>query len=441
MYKNVILLFIIIFFIKEKTNCQTVIDYFPQITDSISVPYPSNVRCMEIYGDMVCIGGQFKKVGNSNRKYLACIKITDGQIAPLNSILRGQVIAMTIHQGYLFYTTSDQTTVISLGCIDIATGNNTSWQPSITSNDLMNPPFVSSMVSYNNHIFISGSFDHVNGNAASQFVILDASTGLEDGYYNVLKANLKSTNCDKMFIKDSILYLPLCSLSFNLSNGQKTNWSPNPSPNPIEYFSFDNNSMYMGGGFTSVGNKLRNGFAQVDLNNGNPSSWNPDCGPVKFILAARSCVYVQRSNFLETYDKTINTKIDTWLLQGINVMASYGDTAIIGGQFSKLGWVNRKCLVAVCKGLSLGVNEVNNALQKISVFPNPTNNKISFSLNETNNKTLNIIITNILGETVFNNTLNYQKEIEIPVTDLNNGLYFIKVQSGNNTYAGKFVKE
>jgi len=426
-----IILFLLLVTFSEKSFSQNVLTYFPETNVGIG----GKVQAIAITGDTVIIGGTFVTIGGITRKYLAAINIRTGIVLPLNPVINTSIWLLMVHQNKLYFNYDK-----NIRSIDLSDGIITNWQPKLaTNNPISNPPYPTVIAAYKNNIFIAGNFDSVNGQYKRNFAVVDAFTGNNNNFYPILESNIGQAN--QLIIKDSILYTGVSA--YNLNTGQKTSWNPNPNNATDLIYSLGNNSIYAGGAFTSIGSQLRNFIAELDLFNGNASSWNPSARGANLLCAAKSCIFVVNPN-LESYDKVTGSKIDTWIPYASNsilTMASYGDTVIVGGYFSKMGWVSRNNLCAVTRGLSLGINEVNNFIQKISVFPNPASNKISFSLNETSNKTLNIIITNILGERVFNNTLNYQKEIEIPVTDLNNGIYFIKIQSGNNTYAGKFVKE
>ena len=444
---NIILLILII---TKKSYSQYVLSYFPK-TDS----YAGYVI---VKGDTAYIGGSFTSIGGLSRTNLAAVNMRTGLVLPfINNSFTDPVVFLLYNQNKLYFVGGNSS---NLGSIDLTTGNITNWCPRLTYKGTTGNPSgtgkLTSIAVYNNKIFMSGAFDSINGVYKKGFAIVDAINGSLDNSYSDLESTIVALEQDKyhgigpttIAIKDSIFYFGGVFF-YNINTGQKTSWNPNPDNSLIKTFAFGTNTIYVGGGFSFIGNQLRNSIAELDLINGNATSWNPlnniTSNGVYCIGHAKTTVYISNlstTDYLESYDKVTGAKIDTWALgtSVISAMASYGDTIIVCG-FGKLNGVNYGGLAALTRGISSGVNEVNNTLQKISVFPNPATNKISFSLNETNNKTLNIIITNILGETVFNNTLNYQKEIEIPVTDLNNGLYFIKIQSGNNTYASMFVKE
>ncbi|MEI6506922.1 MAG: T9SS type A sorting domain-containing protein [Bacteroidota bacterium] len=88
-----------------------------------------------------------------------------------------------------------------------------------------------------------------------------------------------------------------------------------------------------------------------------------------------------------------------------------------------------------------GINAIHSSNQTLNIFPNPASTQISFTIDESFNNKWSISIINLIGKTVFAETINNPHEIKIPVKELNSGLYFIKVQSGNEIYSGRFLKE
>jgi uncharacterized repeat protein (TIGR01451 family) len=77
---------------------------------------------------------------------------------------------------------------------------------------------------------------------------------------------------------------------------------------------------------------------------------------------------------------------------------------------------------------------------QLKVFPNPANEILNINLQ--NNNIENCIITNALGQTVYNsaNEINTNYKIQLNISNLNSGVYFVKVRSSNGSYNAKFFK-
>jgi len=85
-------------------------------------------------------------------------------------------------------------------------------------------------------------------------------------------------------------------------------------------------------------------------------------------------------------------------------------------------------------------NNTNNLSQNlITIYPNPTKGKLKVT--STQNTISQITITNVSGITVFNKQAN-QKELEINISNLQNGVYFVKViTEQGSVFTEKIVKE
>jgi uncharacterized repeat protein (TIGR01451 family) len=77
---------------------------------------------------------------------------------------------------------------------------------------------------------------------------------------------------------------------------------------------------------------------------------------------------------------------------------------------------------------------------QLSVFPNPANEILNINLQ--NSIIENYTITNSLGQTVFysTNEINANHKIKLNISNLNAGVYFVKVRANNGYYMAKFIK-
>lgn len=83
-----------------------------------------------------------------------------------------------------------------------------------------------------------------------------------------------------------------------------------------------------------------------------------------------------------------------------------------------------------------GVNEHFSQVSNVSVYPNPSSKKFTIELS--NNKSSSLEVYNKLGQKVFQSEIKNQKLI-IDLTNHTNGLYFIKIYDGTNTYTKKII--
>lgn len=86
-------------------------------------------------------------------------------------------------------------------------------------------------------------------------------------------------------------------------------------------------------------------------------------------------------------------------------------------------------------GLTTGVNYLNLGSNSFNFYPNPANDILNIEL-PTLNDNINLVITDILGKTVYSNRIT-NNVLSIDISSLNSGVYFITV--GNSTK--KIIKE
>jgi hypothetical protein len=70
------------------------------------------------------------------------------------------------------------------------------------------------------------------------------------------------------------------------------------------------------------------------------------------------------------------------------------------------------------------------------VYPNPSQQFINVQLNDVTDKITKIELIDLLGKTIYVNNF-YENKIQIPVSNLTNGTYFIKVYSNDKVLMRK----
>ena len=98
--------------------------------------------------------------------------------------------------------------------------------------------------------------------------------------------------------------------------------------------------------------------------------------------------------------------------------------------------------VSVVDCTNQGVEELTTS-SEISLFPNPATSTLTLEIkdNINNNQPSNIIITDVLGETVFKQSAPINNQSTINITQLSKGIYFLEVQTVKGITRKKFVKQ
>jgi hypothetical protein len=85
-----------------------------------------------------------------------------------------------------------------------------------------------------------------------------------------------------------------------------------------------------------------------------------------------------------------------------------------------------------------------NANGQITIFPNPSDGKFELEINNFGNGKNEIEIYNTLGEIIFQSKIQSRDigiKSEIDLTDKPNGIYFVRIASGEKNYYAKIVKQ
>ena len=85
--------------------------------------------------------------------------------------------------------------------------------------------------------------------------------------------------------------------------------------------------------------------------------------------------------------------------------------------------------------ITTGGNGVAENTRTFSIFPNPATTVLN--VNAEGYNTLEIV--NLLGQTVY--TANATSNMQINVSNLNNGVYFVRMNGENGTATQKFIKK
>ena len=86
----------------------------------------------------------------------------------------------------------------------------------------------------------------------------------------------------------------------------------------------------------------------------------------------------------------------------------------------------------------LSTESLNSLEAEIAIFPNPAQEIISMRILESEVKQLNIDITNVLGQSIWN-IQNVENQVELNIEDWESGIYFIRFFSGNKSHIEKLI--
>ena len=87
-----------------------------------------------------------------------------------------------------------------------------------------------------------------------------------------------------------------------------------------------------------------------------------------------------------------------------------------------------------------GINK-NTLNAAVGLSPNPATSQLIISFNTPITSTTKIMVTDVLGKVVYHTEMQEGNTFVIPVNELSNGVYFVKVEQGKNYTVKKFIKE
>ncbi|MBU0975354.1 hypothetical protein KJ918_01020, partial [Patescibacteria group bacterium] len=134
----------------------------------------------------------------------------------------------------------------------------------------------------------------------------------------------------------------------------------NPNANShVSTLTVSGSTVYVGGGFTTIGGQSRNFLAALDTTSGNATAWNPNANSqVSTIAVSGSIVYVggnfstvggQSRNYLAALDAT-SGNATAWNPNANNqvgIIAVVGSTVYVGGNFTTIGSQSRRSIASL----------------------------------------------------------------------------------------------
>ncbi|MDP2711591.1 MAG: hypothetical protein Q8O56_10265, partial [Solirubrobacteraceae bacterium] len=390
-------------------------------------PNPNwSVEVLAVSGSTVYVGGRFSSIGGQPRNGLAALDTGTGSATSWNPVGFGfasvyalAVSGSTVYVGGSFFSSIGGQLRNGLAALDATTGNATAWNPNPT--DSHGQTFVFALAVSGSTVYVGGQFSSIGGQPRNHLAALDATTGNASAWNPNPQAHVR-----ELAVLGSTVYAggffssiggqPRNRLAaLDTTTGSPTAWNPNPngsvkalaasgstvyvggafsgagtpiatvrrlakltsagdldsawSPNPpgefatVERIAATGSTVYVAGGFTSIGGLPRNGLAALDAATGNATAWNPQptgggFTDVRTLAVSGSTVYVAGfftsigglpRNGLAALDATTGNAT-AWNPNhdgGIRALTVSGPVVYAGGSFSEIGGQPRNHLAAL----------------------------------------------------------------------------------------------
>ena len=129
---------------------------------------------------------------------------------------------------------------------------------------------------------------------------------------------------------------------------------------------------------------------------------------------------------------TLRDATTTYMGRWVAGQFSFDSTGTSANHFGQTNGVNT--WIAEIGDVGVGINEIENDLD-FSVFPNPVNGSQLNIFSKNSNSISNLILTDILGKTIFaSQNLESKEIITINLPQGLSGVYFLTIQSKTNQY-------
>lgn len=336
-------------------------------------PNGTSIRCFAVSGPTVYVGGHFASIGGQARNSIAAFDAASGELLPWNPNADSAVDALaisgsTVYAGGYFTTVGGQTRNC-IAALDAATGAVTPWDPNVSGGGAYGT-YVPALAVSGSTIYIGGRFTKIGSASRSAVGAVDAGTGIATAWNpNVSGGGVFGTFVTALAVSGPTVYIGGGFTSIGGRNrnfigavstttGATTDWNPS-AIRAVRAFAVSGSTVCAGGEFTSIGGVARNHVAAFDAVTGIATPWNPNANVGVLSLAVSGSTVYAGGGFstiggkarsrLAALDSTTGAAT-AWnpgannLVYGIAVS---GSKVYVRGPFTTAGWKAREGIAAI----------------------------------------------------------------------------------------------
>jgi len=278
----------------------------------------NTINSMLVNAGLIYVGGKFTSVGGQTRNNIAAVDAATGLATTWNPNASStvNVVALSGQNIYIggAFTQVNATTRNHIAAIDVSTGLITSWNPNSDNNVYVIDPGVSSL-------YVGGSFSNIGTQSRFRFAELDMNTSNATG----LDLKLNSATVYEIKHYGTNLYVggtfnakKYDTARYNLAQvdlvgDTVTRWE-SQADGVVKSIEKSGSSLFVGGGFTALGYRRREGAAAYDM----------DADTI--------------TRFYPCITRTVGNQV-------VEAIAIKGDTVYLGGDFN---WVRASVWQYLC---------------------------------------------------------------------------------------------
>jgi hypothetical protein len=159
-------------------------------------------------------------------------------------------------------------------------------------------------------------------------------------------------------------------------------------------------------------------------------------------------VYSKQGTALMTASATTTSFVPTsseWRTETVNLTPYLNQTNLLIKLKGTSNYGNNLYVdnVNIQTSMNTGINDVSSNINSLSIYPNPFTNDANVEFNLTEATNVNVVMYNMLGETVYSNVLGEMKtgehSIKLDGQNFNAGIYFITLNTGEDKITKKLV--
>lgn len=341
------------------------------------------VAALLVDRDLVFVAGGFSSIAGQPRSSLAALNAASGEVLPWRADVFGGAYALQARDDTL-YVGGDYIGIAGverhmLAALDITTAQLLPFDARVSGLrlDYFPDPEVSALALVGDTLYAAGNFTHIGGQARASLAALNTSTGAlipwtpdslgprYDGFPPPLVETLAVDEDGVYFggwfnTVGGVNHSGVAALS--RETGRVMAWDPK-SGSVVQALTLRGGAVFLGGELSFVGGwQHRAGLAAIDLTTGTVKPWNPnpDGSICTAIAVSGARVFVsgdfaniggapQPRRYFAALD-TVNGEVLGWdpgANEIANVFLLAGDTLYAGGEFTKIGGQTRSYLAAL----------------------------------------------------------------------------------------------
>ncbi|MEO9806200.1 MAG: T9SS type A sorting domain-containing protein [Reichenbachiella sp.] len=247
-----------------------------------------NVKALAKSGDMIYAGGDFITIGGQSRSRLAELDASTGLATTWNPSPNTSVYTIAIDNGIVYiggdFTSIGSDNRQYLGAIDATTGNTTSWDPVVAHGSFISGTIrIKDIKISNDIVYVAGLFSKIGSIERVGVAAINKTSGIATSF---IADGVLGKQIERLAISDTDLLV--CGFKSNAggrtlgalaeidpTTGIPTDWNPVVAGTTVNAIASTESTLYIGGLFTSVGGQTRTNLAAIDRTSGAVNAWNP----------------------------------------------------------------------------------------------------------------------------------------------------------------------